>query len=223
MDKYIPALKYNVLTKYYDTVVELTTSEKVFKSDIVDRLNPTDGQRVLDMGCGTGTLTAMIKKAYPGLDVTGLDADESALGIARHKVSKLALEIDFECANATELPFPSSTFERVVSSLFFHHLLPAQKQQALLEVQRVLKPGGVFFLADWGVPKSLREKIGYFLVQLLDGFETTDDNKRGRLPEYCIDTGFTTEVINRYSVPLGDITLLRAVKQPDEVNNAQLR
>ena len=212
MSNFIPALKYDVLTKYYDVVVEYTTSEKLFKSDIVAHLKPNKGDKLLDLGCGTGTLATMIKGAYPGIEITGLDADEKALHIAKQKSNDQNLTINFERANATKLPFPSCSFDSVVSSLFFHHLLPEQKKKVLLEVQRVLKPEGVFYLADWGVPKNLKEKIGYFLVQLLDGFKTTNDNKRGLIPVFCSEAGFNIKIVNRYSSPLGDITILMGKK-----------
>ena len=62
---YIKALRFNWLTKYYDTVVSLTTREKTFKNKLVASANLVDNDRVLDIGSGTGTLVILIKKSNP--------------------------------------------------------------------------------------------------------------------------------------------------------------
>ena len=70
---YIKALRFNWLTKYYDTVVSLTTREKTFKTKLVESANLVDKDKVLDIGSGTGTLAILIKKSKPMTDVTGID------------------------------------------------------------------------------------------------------------------------------------------------------
>jgi len=73
--KYVPALGFRWLTPYYDTVVGVTTRERTFKQALIRQANIEPGQHVLDLACGTGTLSIWIKEAYPQTDVVGVDGD----------------------------------------------------------------------------------------------------------------------------------------------------
>lgn len=64
-DKYIPALSYDALTQFYDTVVGLTTREKQFKKALVEQAKIKTNHRVLDLACGTGTGTILLKRNVP--------------------------------------------------------------------------------------------------------------------------------------------------------------
>lgn len=146
---------------------------------------------MLDLGCGTGTLSLMIKQAHPQATVAGMDADANILRIAQTKASRAGLEVDFRAGMASELPYPDGSFDRVVSSLFFHHLHREDKRKALTESLRVLRSGGEMHLADWGRPANAILRAAFLSVQLLDGFETTGDNLRGLLPDFLAQAGFT--------------------------------
>ncbi len=82
--KYIPALSFEWLTPLYDPVM-LLMRESTFKRILVEQTNIKNGYRVLDIGCGTATLTILLKKAYPGAEVTGLDGDTKILGTPEQK------------------------------------------------------------------------------------------------------------------------------------------
>lgn len=148
--KYIPALGYDLLTPFYDAVVRLTVREKKFKTALIEQANFVDGQRVLDLACGTGTLAVLIKEIYPKVEVTGIDGDSKILEIAQKKAIQKGVFIQFDEGLSTALPYANESFERVVSSLFFHHLTRADKLKTLREVFRVLKPNGELHIADWG-------------------------------------------------------------------------
>ena len=81
-DRYLPALRYHVLTRFYDPVVRFTTRERTFKPELARRMALAPGERALDLGCGTGTLTLMLADVYRDAQVIGFDADEAALEIA---------------------------------------------------------------------------------------------------------------------------------------------
>lgn len=87
-ENYIPALGYDLLTPLYDAVVRLTVREKKFKTALISQANFADGQRVLDLACGTGTLAVLIKETHPKVEVTGIDGDAKILGIAEKKLLK---------------------------------------------------------------------------------------------------------------------------------------
>jgi len=212
-DKYIPALRYSWLTKLYDPIVALTTRERTFKEQLITQADLADNQKVLDVGCGTGTLACWIKLRYPKAHVLGLDGDKDILLIAEHKAHKTNIQIQFDLGLSYELPYPDNTIDRVVSSLFFHHLTLVQKEKTLSEVLRVLKPHGQLHIADWGRPSNLLMKILFYQIQLLDGFETTRENVRGMLPKLIQDCGFTAIAQhNEYKTIFGTLSLFSAEK-----------
>ncbi|HBQ14715.1 MAG TPA: hypothetical protein DEF51_27510 [Myxococcales bacterium] len=208
--EYIPALRYRFLTRLYDPVVALTTREREFKGRLIDEVTESRG-RILDLGCGTGTLTIELAKRRWGCEVHGLDGDPEALGIARRKAERADVEIIFHEGLAQELPLPSSHFDVVVSSLVFHHLSTDVKRQALERVADVLVPGGRLLLVDWGRPHGPFMRAAFVAVQLLDGFATTTDNVRGRLPGLMAEAGLVAiRRIERWRAPLGTIELYEA-------------
>jgi ubiquinone/menaquinone biosynthesis C-methylase UbiE len=211
--KYIPALSYDALTPLYDWVVRLTVREKKFKTALISQANFSDGQRVLDLACGTGTLAVLIKEAYPKVEVTGIDGDAKILAIAKRKAAQKGVDIQFDEGLSFELPYADESFDRVVSSLFFHHLTRADKLKTLREVWRVLKPGGELHIADWGLPSNLPMKIASSGIELLDGAETTGDNFKGLLPSLVAEADFREARETLYFNSLfGTIRLLKTKK-----------
>jgi ubiquinone/menaquinone biosynthesis C-methylase UbiE len=210
-DRYIPALRFHVLTRVYDPLLSVVLREHVWKSRLVVQTALKPGMRVLDLGCGTGTLTILLARSCPGLTVVGLDADPQVLARARQKALEENVDVEFVRGMADAPPFAETGFDRVVSSLFFHHLRTDGKRQALAAARRLLRPDGELHLADWGKPRDPLMRTMFLLVQLLDGFETTSDNVRGRLPELVVQAGFgqVTETYRRRTL-LGTIALLRA-------------
>lgn len=210
---YIPALRYAWLTSFYDPVVAWTAREATFKRRLVREAAIQAGHSVLDLGCGTATLTILIKQKHRDARVVGLDGDKRILAIARGKTEKAGLDISLDFGLAAELPYPDESFDRVLSSLLFHHLTRDQKRRALSEAMRVLRPGGEIHVADWGQARNPIERAAFLSVQLLDGFKTTTDNVKGRLQKMIVEAGFSevTEHV-RYHTAFGVIALYRAVK-----------
>jgi ubiquinone/menaquinone biosynthesis C-methylase UbiE len=156
--------------------------ERKFKARLVDQADPRSGQRVLDVGCGTGTLALSLKARAPETEVIGLDADPEILDRARANAREAELDVRFDRALATELPFEDGSFDMVVSTLFFHHLTSADKRRTAKEIARVLKSGGGLHVADMGGPADpLMRGLFFFTVRLFDGLEQTRD-KRCRRP-----------------------------------------
>lgn len=116
----------------------------------VDRLNLQQGHTVLDVGCGTGA-SAIPAAEYVGPlgHVIGVDLAEELLKLARQKVSERRLSsTDFQLADMTDLEFPESHFDAVVSvfSLFFVPDMAAQVKK----LWGLVKPGGVLAVTTWG-------------------------------------------------------------------------
>ena len=142
-NQFIPALGSDLLTPLYDPLLWLMR-EKRFKGDLIEQAKITSGNRVLDVGCGTGTLAIMTKRIHPDAEVVGIDADSKILGIARDKAAKAGIDVTLDQGMADQLPYADSSFDRVLSSLFLHHLSTENKRRTCREVFRVLRSGGRF-------------------------------------------------------------------------------
>jgi len=210
---YIPPLRFHLLTRFYDALVRWTTREAVFKDALLAQLGRAPGGRLLDVGCGTATLSIELARRFPEARVVGFDADGAALAIARAKAAGARVRIDLEQAFADRMPFPSGSFDAAVSSLFFHHLRRDAKRAVLAEILRVLKPGGSLHVADWGRPTNVAMGAVFLLVQALDGRETTRDSVTGVLPEMMSQAGFVDVRHTRdFATPLGTMALYSATR-----------
>ena len=211
--RYVPALRFDWLTRYYDVVVATTTRERVFKRALIDQADVRPRHRVLDLAAGTGTLAIRIKQRHPLADVRGVDGDPAILKIAVAKGRRANVDVPFDQGLSYQLPYVSETFDRVVSSLFFHHLDWEDKCRTAQECLRVLKPGAELHVADWGRPTNLLLRAVFLLVQLLDGYRNTQDNASGRLIELFEQAGFCdVSQLQTFSTVLGTVALYRAVK-----------
>ena len=211
-EQYIPALSYDRLTFLYDPVVRLTTREAAFKMALLAQAQIQPGQRVLDLACGTATLTIAIKLAHPQATVVGIDGDPAILRQARAKAERNRADIQFDEGLSYELPYADESFDHVLSSLFFHHLTRGNKLRTLAEVRRVLKPGGEFHVADWGAPQNVLMKLASQGIVMLDG-ATTKDNFAGQLPEFIGRPGFEgVEETQHFNSLFGTIRLHKAHK-----------
>jgi ubiquinone/menaquinone biosynthesis C-methylase UbiE len=212
-EKYIPALGYRWLTPIYDPVVRLATRERQFKSALVEQANVQAGDRILDIGCGSATLAIAIKQSQPQAEVVGLDGDEAMLSMARKKANRAKVDISFDLGLSDNLPYNDSSFDKVVSSLFFHHLSRENKKRTLTEIGRVLKPRGKLYIADWGKASGILMRAAFLVVQLIDGFATTTDNVNGLLPTFIAESGFdNVQQIASYSTVCGTLSLYQAIK-----------
>ncbi|SFP85869.1 Ubiquinone/menaquinone biosynthesis C-methylase UbiE [Nitrosomonas cryotolerans] len=210
---YVPALGYHWLTPYYDRVVNLTTRDSVIKQALIQQARFEAGQNVLDLACGTGTLAILIKRDVSDISVTAVDCDRTVLSLAEHKANRAGVEIQFDCAFSDHLPYIDAYYDRVVSSLFFHHLTWEDKRRAVSEVYRVLKPGGEFHIADWGRADNGLMRSVFLAVQLFDGFKNTQDNVTGKLVDLLEQASFSqVETSRSFNTILGTMALYRAVK-----------
>lgn len=185
---YIPALGHRALTPLYDPIVRWLVRDEAFKADLVLHARLRPGQRVLDLGCGTGTLTLLIKQAEPAADVVGIDGDPQVLAIAQHKAARAGVAVQWDKGLATELPYANESFDRVLTSLVFHHLDRPAKEQALREAHRVLRPGGELHVLDFGPPQTA---FGQLIEPIIRGMERMDDNLDGALGDMLAAAGFT--------------------------------
>jgi SAM-dependent methyltransferase len=152
---YLPAAGRRWMLPMYDLLATVLGADPARRM-LIEQVEPRSGDRVLDIGAGTGTLAVALKRLHPDVEMVALDPDLDALAVARGKAERAAVLVQFDHGFADALPYPDASFDRVTSSLMLHHLPPAEKERALREVRRVLRPGGRLHLLDFDGPTTSR-------------------------------------------------------------------
>jgi len=200
--------------KFYDLLAPLMTLglERRFHRIIIQRLALRGDEQVLDIGCGTGTLSRDIAAELSDKTqsrCTGLDAAEKMIEIAKRKAAGIP-NIHFDAAIAEHLPYESKSFDAMVSSFFFHHIHFELKEQVLAETARVLKPGGRFIIVDVDIPTTrfgaLCARSGLWLFQQNEIAENID----GKLREAFDASPFRWNAVSHHS---GYITVFELTKE----------
>lgn len=207
------AIRWHWLTKYYDFLVANLMREKRFKGLLVKQFHNQNPQNILDIGCGTATLTILMQKHYPKAQMTGLDGDESILAIAQKKMKQENFAFEFVKAMSYSMPFAENTFDVATSSIMLHHLSDSDKIKTLTEAHRVLKPNGEINIADWGKASNFMMRTLFHIIQLLDGYDTTTSNVQGRIPEFMQKAGFRdVKEVSKINTVLGTVSLYQGLK-----------
>jgi ubiquinone/menaquinone biosynthesis C-methylase UbiE len=210
---YLPAARFDRLTPLFDVFVRGTARERTIKRMLLSQAALEGGLDVLDVGSGTGTLAIWAKQSVPGARIRGLDGDPAIIEQAVRKATRAGVEVPFDEGLSYDLPYEDASFDRVLSSLFFHHLVLRDKERTIAEIARVLRPGGQLHVADFGQPRSLVSKVCAVAIRRFDGDEPTRDNLAGRLPE-LFEAGGLADARERERVqaPAGLISLYSARK-----------
>lgn len=209
--RYVPAARWRAFTRIYDPVLALTMREKRFRAEMLRRLDADlpKGGTVVDVGCGTGTFALALKERRPDAQVIGVDGDAEILALAKAKPG--ATRIEWREGLAQELPVGMGSANVVTISLVLHHLLPEDKRKALVEMKRIVKPGGRLHVADWGAPSDPLMSGAFFVAQAIDGFDRTAGHRAGRLPAFIEEAGFgSVERYGRLRTGFGVVELLTA-------------
>ncbi len=215
---YLPALRFHALSWAYDPIAMRVVRAREWRPAVVEAVDPRPGRRILDLGCGTGTLCLMLKARCPEAEVIGLDPDPGVLDRARRKAAAAGLAPVFRQGSATGLPRSApfdAPFDVGVASLMLHHLDRAGKRAALAEAAGRLGPGGRMVIADWGPTETVRGRLGYGLTQLFDGFTTTAGHADGAFLDLLPEAGLAPPVARgRWPTPVGTLCLYTADRAP---------
>src|SRR5262245_38352383 len=197
---YIPAATYDWLLPLYDVMAKLLGTEAAHRQ-LVDQVDIEPTHHVLDIGCGTGNLTLLVKRLHPRAEIVGLDPDPKALVRARRKAEEQGCAVRFDRGFSDELPYAEASFDRVLSAFMLHHLALDTKEKTLREARRVLRSGGAFYALDFGGTSGL-------IAHLFHHAHLADQH---RIPALMREAGFTevTELAPRETI-LGRVSYWRA-------------
>ena len=197
MTDYYPVTRgrhLNHVAWLYDPLVERLSfgRERKFREKTMAWMDISPTDRILDVGCGTGSLTLLLaERINPAAGmISGIDAAPRMIAIARQKAAKKNIVADFQVGIAESLAFADQSFNWVVNSMFTHHINTGLKEKAFAEMYRVLKPGGMLLTADIDRPTTLPGRLlgwagRYLLLQ-----PELEDNLRGLLPDFMHRAGF---------------------------------
>ena len=174
--------QYDIFAGLFGTGVNRPNSRMV-----IEMAQIKAGERVLDVGCGTGSLTLTAKSTVGASGaVYGIDASPEMIEVARKKAQRSRSEAIFEVGLIEKIDHPEASFDAVISRLVIHHLPDDLKRKAFAEIFRVLKPGGLLFIADFNPPSN---PVYAHVVLALVGHRMMQSNMSGIAP-MLMETGF---------------------------------
>ncbi len=199
----------NWMARIYDPLTNLLGLGKNFMKLVSESIKFKENDRILDAGCGTGTLLIEIrKKIGKKCELIGIDPSEKLIKVARNKSKNL--NIKFKEGLIENIKFKNNYFDTVLSTLVFHHLPTELKKKGLKEIKRVLKPKGRLLIVDVGKPENLYSRLVAFFLKW---YECFDSNLRGELINLLKETGFKdVKIIKNKLRIMGMINFISAKK-----------
>lgn len=177
------ASQYDIHTSLMGLGVNRSNSRMIIE---MAKIKP--GDKVLDVGCGSGNLT-LTAQEYAGASgsVYGIDGAPEMIEVARQKAKRSGSEAVFEVGLIEKIPYPEATFDVVISRLVIHHLPDDLKRRGFTEILRVLKPGGWIFLADFNPPTN---PILAHIASALVGHQMMMQSNISSIPPLLKEAGF---------------------------------
>lgn len=175
-------------------------------SNLKDKFPNLKPKRILDLGCAVGTETIGLKEAFPDAEIHGLDISGPFLRFAHLWAEKKKVPVHYRQADARETHYPDNHFDLVVSHILFHETWEDILPEIMVEANRILAKGGVFFNADvpyqpHRMPMTKQVTNAWQVVNngepFWSGFMNTDVGSSLR------DAGFSANRVFQYYVPLG--------------------
>ncbi|WP_019929020.1 class I SAM-dependent methyltransferase [Nocardia sp. BMG111209] len=188
---FTPALGRFAPTRFYDAVITLTR-ERLWRALTVAHIAPRPDDLIVDVGCGTGSLSLLLARVEPRARIVGVDPDAEVLATAQRKAAAAGAPVRWLTGMGDALPelVGTGAADTVVSSLVLHQCPMAVKRSVLAAMYEALRPGGKVVVADYGLQRTALMRFGFRGVQLADGRADTQPNADGVLPELLSAGGF---------------------------------
>jgi ubiquinone/menaquinone biosynthesis C-methylase UbiE len=199
----------------YDPIIALLTREKRWRAAMRRQVAPAPGDVIVDAGCGTGSLLALLGRAEPEATLIGLDPDTRILALATDKLRHGGVRADLRQGYLRDVAdlCAGIAVDKVVSSLVFHQVPMAEKRAGLAAIHAALVPGGQVHIADYGLQRTFAMRTLFRMVQMVDGFEDTQPNADGILPTLMTAAGFVdVEETQVMATVTGSISFYRGRK-----------
>jgi ubiquinone/menaquinone biosynthesis C-methylase UbiE len=139
----------------YDSYMRKMTlgRERALREMTVELAQVKAGDCVLEVGCGTGTLTLAAKgQAGPSGKVYGIDVIPGMIDLSRQKAEQAQVNIAFQLGSIDDIPFPANQFDVVLCSFMIFHMSEMVRRKGITEIYRVLKPQGRLLVLDLALP-----------------------------------------------------------------------
>ncbi len=207
---YVPAAPQLWL---YDLLVAVLARESRWRPALLQQIDPKAEDSIADIGCGTGTLLALIGRTARPAVLIGMDPDQAILERARQKVAKAGVRAEFQVGYARDAAalLDGRQINKIASSLVFHQVPMPEKRAGLAAMCTALVPGGELHVADYGLHRTVLMRTLFRIVGAGDGYENTEPNARGVLPELMREVGLcSVEETAVIPTPTGSISPYRA-------------
>ena len=139
----------------YDSYMRKVTlgRERALREMTVNLAQVKPGDCVLEVGCGTGTLTLAAKQqAGPSGKVYGIDIIPGMIELSRQKAAQARADVTFQLGSMDDIPFPANQFDAVMCSFMIFHMSEMVRRKGIAEIYRVLKPQGRLLVLDLALP-----------------------------------------------------------------------
>lgn len=211
---FTPALGKPWLTPLYDTAIRLLTSEARWRKALICHAELQTGDRLIDVGSGTGSLLMGLHNAGPAADLLGVEPDPGVLKIAQQKTATKAPSIRWHNGFLDSLQLADGLRpNKIVSSLLFHQVPTDLKRQMIEQIRSLLEPEGMFLIADYMRQETpLMRKLFRATVQRLDGFSDTQPNADGIMEQLITANFMKSEKLATFNTATGTISLWRGFK-----------
>lgn len=207
---YLPAAGRDWLLPLYDPFVKLLGGDAA-RAELLAHAAIRPNYRILDIGCGTGSLLVQIRRLHPDVEAVGLDPDPKALARGRRKAARAAVPVQFDQGFSDALPYPAESFDLVFSSFMFHHLRLDEKAKTSQEVRRVLKPGGFLHLLDLVGQESRPHGLHGVLARVLHATHRPGHSHDRQILALMTEAGFVDpQEISRRATLFGRVAYYQA-------------
>jgi len=199
----------------YDLVVAVDTRERTWRGALLRQLDPRPSDIIADVGCGTGSLLALLGRTARSAELIGVDPDERILRRARRKLEAAGIVASLERGYMRDVGalLAGAGVNKIASSLVFHHLPLAEKRAGLSSIYAALRPSGELHVADFGLQRTRLMRSLFRIVQHVDGYENTQPNADGILPSLMKEAGFAqVKEVSAIPTLTGSISLYQAIR-----------